>query len=729
MRRAIFVTGLAVGLLFLSGLGFANEVLHPTRVEVKPKIDGELDDETWQIKWMEKDFTSYVPRVGETSPHKTRIWMAYDKDNLYFAFLCYDPDPGKIKTSISKRDEMYNDDWVGLALDTLGTKQTAWGLFINPNGIQGDMVASAASESSSGATDLEWESAGKVTDKGYQVEIAIPLKNIIFKSGKEVKMGILFWRNLPSAGVRTCWPLYVPGGKVFGTQTPIIYKDLKRPLKLEVLPTFVVSPGNERVNPGEWGDWDTPTHIGLGVKYGITSTITADISVNPDFSQVAPDPFRTEFNQRYPVFYQERRPFFMEGMDIFNFFTIPIDYSGFCPNAVYTRRIMDPGWSAKLTGTAGKTAFGILTAGDKQPGQAWQTGENPNEGKHAFWGIARGKYVLGGDTYVGLLYSGREFAGEYNRVFGADARFRLFKKHTISASAVHSTSGGGPDDIPDSSMFNLMYFHMTKNTMLQTGFEHIGTDFRMDSAFIRRTGTNSITALAKYIIIPNPKKINWITAIETFAMYHHIHDLNEGTNDHYLTLTIEPRFRWHAFTGIRYFYRAENWMGQTFNQNQFFTFVDIQVTHWLRLHGEFTWGDGIYYEGAPPFKGRFTNAVGRLNIQPSEKCNVLFELCHTVFKKDNQKVYDIDLINSRLTYQFNKHLALRAMALYDSYRKVLLTDVLVSFAMIPNTILYAGYGGLYENRQWQNNNWLYGQGDLLHVKNSFFAKMSYQWHL
>jgi hypothetical protein len=739
MKKRVCIVGMMFGFLMLLGLWpfvasadtlRKKETLHPTMIDEKPKIDGVLDEEIWQTKPLERPFSTYYPHIGEPSPYKTLVWMAYDKENLYFAFMCEDPEPNKIKTSIAKRDTIFFDDWVGLSLDPFGNGQTAWALFVNPSGIQADMLCSG-SGLEDGAPDMVWESAAKITDKGYQVEIGLPLRSFAFKSGKEVEMGILFWRNINRHAVRACWPEYLPGGKVFGTQTPIIYKNLKSPLKLELLPNIVYGSHQDRVSPDQWGSRDVFKGIGLGVKYGLTSSITADITINPDFSQVESDAFQVEVNQRYPLFYTEKRPFFMEGSDAFSFFVVPGLYyfDTYFQTPVHTRRILDPAWGIKLSGSVGKTTFGILTAGDQQPGQSWLVGVNPNEGKQAFWGIARGKFSLGRDNYIGALYSGREFAGEYNRVFGADFLFRPFRYHLVSGSFLRSTSSPGSSSSNsgslDDSNYNLMYWVMTKNYRVIAALEHFGTDFRMDSAFIRRTGINHYVLHAMFNFLPKWKKFNWLKRISSINNFALIHDLATGKDDYSINLSLDGRFFKEAFCGIRYFNRREYWKGLQFDQILWIAYGRIQLTKWLRIEGEYHFGDKIYYEGEPPFLGRGTNLFLFLHIQPSEKFNQLFIIQHADLEKDNVKPYDVDIIFSRTTYQFNKNLFLRAMIQYNSFQKLMLTDFLVSFTLVPGTVLHVGYGGIYENRRWQDNNWLYRQGDMLNLRRSFFAKISY----
>lgn len=706
------------------------QIIYPARSNVKPKIDGILDDETWQNPPLKKDFKTYYPTYSEILPYKTLVWITYDNENLYFAFMCYDPEPQKIKATITKRDniQLINDDWVGISLDALGTKQTAYGFFVNPYGIQGDNLRSSVNGEDP-SPDFIWEDAAKVTDQGYQVEICIPLRSISFKSGKEVKMEMLFWRKISRLGIYGSWPEVKPGQGVFNTHAPFIYKDFKNPLKLELLPSVIYGNNRERTNPQEWGVRDRFTDIGIGLKYGITSSITTDITINPDFSQVESDAFQVEVNRRYPLFFKEKRHFFMEGANILDFFTIT---NGYFPKALHTRRIVDPLWGAKLTGTLRKTAFCILTAGDEWPGQVWEAENNPNEGKKAFFGIARGKYGLGKDNYIGLLYSGREFAGEYNRVVGADIGYRLSKRQKINSSFLYSISGDGnsnkdKNNVTNSSDFNLLYSYITKSLVVNAAFEHIGRDFRMDSAYLMRTGIDDGWGAITYNLYPDSKKIPWLKRISPGILFQYLHDLNTNKDDFSLKLSLNFNFIKLGYFGINYFAMKENWQYETFDLNQFKISGGILLTRWIEIRGALTYGEKIYYEAQPSYKGKGYDGEFLMSLQPNKNLNQNFIFSHSDLSRGGEKIYDVNILYSRTTYQFNKYLFLRGIVQYNSYRKRILTDFLASFILIPGTVLHVGYGGLYESRKWQDNNWLYRQGDLLNIKRSLFLKVSYLW--
>jgi hypothetical protein len=700
------------------------KILNPSLANISPEIDGRLDDQIWQNPSLSENFITYNPAYGEILQQKTEVWMAYDKKYLYFAFKCYDSEPEKIKTSITRRDNMFADDWVGLSLDAMGNKQTAYDLFCNPNGIQGDILNSAVSGEDV-APDFVWDSAGMLTDEGYQVEMRIPLRSIRFKSGEEVQMGILFWRRISRLGMSGSWPDIEPGQGVFNTHKSIIFTDLKNPLNLEILPSFTWGSANRRISPYEWDPGDTFREVGAGLKFGITSSITADLTLNPDFSQVESDAFQVEVNRRYPIFYSEKRPFFMEGTDIFNFFTIPY---GYIQTAVHTRQIVDPLWGAKLTGTLGKTAIGILAAGDEWPGFQWDSGSNPHEGKKALFTIARGKQSLGQDNYLGGLYSGREFAGGFNRVGGLDLSLRFLTNHKIQVSFMHSLSRqpfeGSNQNSPS---YHFLYSYFTKSFRTMAAFEHIGKDFQLDSGFIQRTGINEGWLWISPSLYPNPEKLSWLKRIDPHITVVYLHDLVTGMDDSFVRAAVDFSFTKQGRLSTRYTRQKESWKGTTFGLNSLNTEGSVQLTNWFQMGGGITLGEQIYYSAEDPFKGDSLSAGFGFTVQPNSKLNLTLSLHHSHLKRDAEQIYDVNIIYSRTTYQFNKYLFARAVIQYDSHKKNLLTDLLASFTFIPGTVIHLGYGGLHERQAWQNDRWIPQHGDFRHMQRSFFFKASYLW--
>ncbi|HLP58141.1 MAG TPA: DUF5916 domain-containing protein [Candidatus Deferrimicrobium sp.] len=707
-----------------------DKIIYAPAAAEKPRIDGILDEPIWQNPPLKKEFITYIPIYGEKLPYETQCWVAYDTNNLYFAFQCFDPEPEQIKTSLTKRDNIFGDDWVSVSIDATGTGQTAYVLYVNPSGIQGDALSTIIG-SDDIAPDFVWQSAAKITAKGYGVEIALPLKSIRFKSGEEVAMGTLFQRKITRVGYTGSWPDIKLGHNLLGSQAKAVFKDLKKQLRLEVLPSLTHSNNRERVSPDQWGKSDSITSFGVDLKYGITSAITADVTINPDFSQVESDSFQVEVNQRYPLFYDEKRHFFMEGADIFKFYTFP---NGFFTVPVHTRRIIDPRWGAKITGNVGQITFGLLSAGDQWPGQVWGWPANPNEGKSAFFGIARGKYSFGGqdNNYVGFLYSGREFAGRYNRVLGADVVYRLGKNQRISSSFLHSLSGnedGRQGNAKDSNNFNLVYNFDSKLLLINAALEHIGTNFRMDTAYMQRIGINNYLFRTGIAFYPAPEKISWLKMISPDLIIRHVHDLYTRKDDFQLNTGLYFFTTKEGILFVANKFVTENWQGLEFKLHQGLVYGEIRLNKWLRFGGKLTFGDMIYYEGEPPIKGKGRVGTFFMELQPNQNLYQNFSFVHSDLSHAGAEIYNENIFYSNTTYQFNKYFFLRAIVQYDSYWKVLLTDFLASFTLIPGTVLHVGYGGLNENRGWQDGQWLYRQGDMINTKRSFFVKVGYLWRI
>ncbi|MCP4148341.1 MAG: carbohydrate binding family 9 domain-containing protein, partial [bacterium] len=398
--------------------------------------------------------------------------MAYDSKNLYFAFKCNDDQPDEIKTSITQRDKIFDDDYVGVAIDTTGSKQTAYEFFVNANGIQGDKLTTAFSYGEV-SPDFVWYSAGKVTNEGYQAEIRIPLKSLRYKSGKHVPMGVLFTRSSPKTGTIDSFPLLKASSvrTIFPGMKTAIYKGLKSQLNLEILPNFTYSSDKARADEDNW-ETENDTNAGVSLKYGLTSTININATINPDFSQVESDSYRVEVNQRYPIFYREKRPFFMEGIDVFKFGII---LPGQIITPVDTRRIVDPTFAAKISGSSGKTAFAVLAANDQSPGRQYlEDGTlNPNEGKEAFFAIARGALNIGSDNSIGVLYAGRNFSERKNNVFAADLEYRILKDTRFTISYFHSfTKNDENSETRNGNGLNLMMLYKKKGYTLNAAYEY-----------------------------------------------------------------------------------------------------------------------------------------------------------------------------------------------------------------------------------------------------------------
>lgn len=708
-----------------------DRILYPKMAKIPPKIDGILNDPVWQQGPIINDpFIVNNPVYGEVLPQKTEVYISYDPDNIYFAFYCYDNEPDKIKASMTRRDNIFSEDWIDVDLDTMGTRQCTYEHACNAFGIQGDLMNSV-SGGETADPDWVWYSAGKIVKDGYIVEIQIPLKSIKFKSGKNVRMNLGIYRNVSRTGTNASWPQVSQKKGYFNSLVPIVFKKLNKQLKLEVLPSGTYGNIWDRESPKNWSNGDDSTEFGVGVKYGITSSVNAELAINPDFSQVESDQFQIVANQRYPIFYSEKRPFFMEIRNQFNLAGTGGDNNMY--TAVHTRRIVDPAWGGKLTGELGKTSFGILATGDEWPGREWSDEVNPYLGKNATFMIGRLKYGLKGDDYIGFIYSGREFGEEYNRVVGGDIRFRLKGNHSILFNSLYSFSRD-TESVEESKAgsFTLMYDYYQKPLGLQFFLEHVGSDFHMDTAFYRRTGITKFTGYIGPNFYPDEKKLPWLKKINPFIFGYYLHDLTTGMDDIFLLAGVRLYFSMNSWLRLDFRHLRESWAGETYPQTKFLSQGSIQLTKWLTLYSDFTVGQALYYDQENPFLGNRIYFDIETSFQPNDKLRQDLEYTYEGFKNaaNGEQVYNLHILVSKTTYQFNKYLFLRALVQYDSYQKVILSDLLASFTLIPGTVIHLGYGSLHQKRFWNNQDLIWqNQAEMsnyYHTRQSIFFKASYR---
>jgi hypothetical protein len=726
MRKLIFsVINLAIIIISLSNpLAAASKTqrddkyLEPLQISKLPKIDGILNDEAWKAGPMvAENWKTFEPVEGNPFPYKTLVYMAYDYKNIYFAFHCFDPHPEKIKSTITNRDNHWEDDWVAVSIDTLGIKQSAYDLYVNPNGIQGDIYRTVDHEDMD--TDWVWYSAGKIVTDGYIVEIRVPLKNIRYTSGKDIEMGILFKRRISRLGIKGSWPNIIMGKGIFNCSAKVNLKKLEREHKLEILPAFTNGTFWDRTPDQSWsrsGD----SSFGIGIKYGITSSVTAEFTINPDFSQVETDDFQIEVNQRYPIFFREKRPFFMEAKNLFN--VAGASGNGNMYTAVHTRNIVEPGWGARITGDVGKVTFGFLGASDEWNPEGFGSGVDNTNQKPNFW-IGRCKYSLPGENYVGIIYSGKENGDEYNRVMGGDISVKfgknLFLANYLTSYSNRPEQGGKYQG----NTLTAVFVNQSRSHYVGLRFERFSTDFQMDTAFMQRTGFTKLYTYIRPSFFPSPKKYPWFKKINIYCIGSYIYDFESEMADKFIELGAFFDFIKDGVLGGSYSLHREVWVGRHFDKKNLLLFGGIWVTKWLYFEARLMSGNSIFYDYENPFLGESTTFQSGLVFQPNKNIRLsLYEL-YSEFKDPatQEKVYDINIFRSYLTYQFNKYLFIRGIVQFDSYRKVILSDLLASFTIIPGTAIYLGYGSLHEKTGFNTPDYIHYQQS----RQSLFLKLSY----
>ncbi len=696
------------------------------RTLVPPVLDGKLDDEAWaKSKLALGQWLTYNPVKGDKLAQTTEVWCTYDSSALYFAFRCLDPEAAKVKTSISRRDNIFNDDWVGLSLDAMFAGQTSYDMFINPNGIQADILTNSASGEDV-SPDWVWESAGRQIPQGYEVEVKLPLQSIRFKSGSEVKMGLLFWRRVSRLGSSASWPPLESGKSVFECHATAIFDDLNQPRTLELIPSFTYSYNRDLESPEAWKAESKPD-AGVSVKYGLTSSIAAEATLNPDFSQVESDAFQVEVNQRYPIFFSEKRPFFMEGMNIFSLAGTG-NGDGNMQTSVHTRKIVDPLWGLKLTGTLGRVSFGTLSAADESPGRELEDGSvNPFLDKKRYFNIGRALYSLGKGTYIGGILTDTELGNEFNRVAGSDISLRVGEHQSIGGTFLASTSSSDAGERKSGISGQMTYGYSSDRMNAFTQIEHYDEGFQMDTAFYRRTGISTGWGFFGYNIDPDKKKYPWIRQITPLTFVRYGRDRIQGGHESFGLLGANLRFTRQGFLRVDVSAGKEPWAGHVYDSGGLRIFGNAQFLRWLNGSAFFFSGNGIFYDTENPYQGKQRNYEAGLTFQPTSRINQNVGYSHVDFDRAStgEHIYSVNLINTRSTYQFNRHFSLRAIVQFDSSRYQWLTDFLGSYELVPGTVAYAGYGSLFNKQAFREDEWHSGEGNYLTTRRGFFFKVSY----
>ena len=699
--------------------------LRSQRLTQPPNIDGVLDEAAWRGPQLDTDeWRSYNPLHGDSIPQRTKVWIAHDQEYLYFAFQCLDPQPDAIKTSITRRDNIWADDWVGLSLDALGTGQLSYHLMVNPSGVQLDMLNSVAGDEDA-SPDYVWDSAARRNELGYAVEIRLPLQSIRFRGGADVRMGILFWRRVSRTGVSVSWPPLEPGKWVFERHAALAFEELQPRLPREIIPSTTYATNQSRETPDRWGSADRDGDFGVSAKYGLTSTVTLDATLNPDFSQVESDAFQVEVNQRFPIFFSEKRPFFMEGAGFFKLAGQGSDNS--LQYAVHTRRIVDPVFGAKLTGSAGRFTFGTLTALDQGPGRNLPAGD-PDTGKDRLFNVLRGQYSLGPSNYVGALAFDSEFAGGFNRVAGADLSWRVGSSQRVSGFVLGSTSRPAHAAESRSGLGAQAGYEYSTRRLVVVGYgEHYGRDFQMDTAFINRVGITSGWGFVEYNFYPDKNRYPWLRRISPFSFTQGGRDRNAGGNELIQVSAVRLRFTRSGFLRFDRFDGFETWANQRFGRAGWRTQGEVQLFRWLYLDGQHRFGEAVFYDPIAPFEGRIQDVSVGSTLQPGGRLSQRLEYRRVAFDRaeTGERVYDLDIIYSRTTYQFSRQFFVRGIVQYDSSRYRVLTDFLSSYELRPGTVVYAGYGSLIERRDYVGGEWIPGRGEYDTSRRGLFFKASY----
>lgn len=442
-------------------------------------------------------FVQRTPRDGEPVSRQTDAYLAYDDRNFYVMFVCFEKHED-LRARLSHREETDADDNVELLLDTFNDQRRAYTYMVNPRGVQTDGLWTEG-KAINLSYDAVWTSKARITPQGYLALISVPFKSLRFPNTPEQKWGIMLRRSLPVATEDSYWPAYttrvegrlnqaaqisglreISPGRNMQFITYALFRSYRAPdLRDPLNPRF-----SEKSFKGD---------VGLDAKFILKDSLVLDLTANPDFSQIESDEPQVTVNQRFEVYFPEKRPFFLENS---NYFDTPVNY-------VFTRRIVNPDFGTRLTGKVGKNSIGLLIADDRAPGLAVSPSDRLANSRALF---AVGRYTrdIGSQSTLGLFYTDREYEGTWNRIGGADARIKIGQNWVATAQGVVSSTQtatsylAGPSykaEI-DRTGRQLNYWAIYNNT---------AAGFVTDVGFFRRSNYRAITQELSWKFYPDSR--------------------------------------------------------------------------------------------------------------------------------------------------------------------------------------------------------------------------------
>jgi hypothetical protein len=682
-------------------------------------------------------FVQRDPHDGAPVSQRTDAYLGYDEKNLYVIFVCFDL-PGKVRAHEARREDVADDDNVEVMLDTFHDRRRAYAFQTNPLGVQWDAIWSEAPhEEVSGnfdtSFDTVWYSQGKVTPEGYVAWMAIPFKSLRFPPTTEQAWGIILYRGIIRENENAFWPEVSQRfeGRLGQAATLTGLEGISPGRNIQLIPYGLLNSFRDLDDR----DPNFPhfEHRAIGGTFGVDSKIVLndslvlDLAANPDFSQVESDEPQVTVNQRFAVFFPEKRPFFIENAD---YFRTPIDL-------FFTRRIVNPSYGARLTGKWGPYSLGVLTADDRAPGLTVAPSD-PLAGSRQFFTIARVSRDLFRQSSIGAIYTDVEYpsAGGFNRIGGIDGRLKFSPSWTATMQSVVSSSqfpGGayqaGPASFADTTFSGV-------HTRYEGAYTDISPGFTSLPGFVNRVDIRDFANQLDYRFRPEAGPlVSWGPSMHTDWVWAH-----DGTR---LDLVTDPsmafRFRGQSFvtlfpyTDFHEQLRPQDFVSlssnRDYHEHSSSVILGTSYLKWLTLQGYYLWGNGVNFvppvvplavscpgsptvlaTACPPFLARSDNANLTVSLRPVSSLRIdntyLFSRLRD--RDSSAAIFNNHILRTKWNWQFTRELSFRMILQYTSTlanttltslptTKQFNEDFLISYLVHPGTAIYVGYNSDFQN--------------------------------
>lgn len=684
-----------------------NETLIIPVTDQKISIDGFLKEPCWKEALRIEDFYTYYPVDGKEAPEKTVAFFTYTESSLYVAFICLDRTPDLIRATLSTRDQILDDDHIVLFIDTFNSGKESYEFCFNAFGIQQDGIY-IDMVSQDFTPDFLYYSEGRRFKDGYIIEAEIPFKSLRFPSTPDVTFGFCIMRSIKHLDQEFIYPKTSRNSTTFIPQFAKLsgFKNVNPGNNIEILPEFTSS-WQSNYDPEQKSLVSDPVKFngGLNLKYGPRSNITFDLSFNPDFSQVEADFDKIDINRRFLIYYSEKRPFFLEGI---NLFQTPI-------NVLYTRRIVDPIAGLKFTGKSGGYEVGILQGVDEYYGSQDYLEEkaliqkhyydpafddsayiNKYQNKKSVHSVLRIKKNIWNYSQIGAIISDVRHYDTYSTTYGLDGNFLLFNEYFITFQALNSNTKGHFDtEAIQDPAFHINLFRGSSTFNFQLSYNDVYPDFEVANGFLERKDYREGLVHVWYDFRQAQSIFGLIRpSIYYMQMYNHDGRKIEG----YLGPSLTFEAQGNNSLSISFFRQFEEYAGEDFDKTWYYITYANKTFRWLFFDSRVYFGDAIYYDalnyGIPPFLGKFRSFDTNVDLRPVNNWSLLFGISNYLFNGTYQEINyrtNQDIYRFRTTYQFTRAIGLRLIFEHNNFYKNIDINALLSYQPFPGTVFFLGY--------------------------------------
>jgi hypothetical protein len=707
--------------LFSSNLDAGDDSLFTVnipRVNGSVKIDGFLDDAVWKEAAKIKNFYTYRPVDGQPAEEQTAVLLGYGSSSLYIAFVCFDSTPYNIRSTICNRDEIADDDYIEIFLDTFNSGKEAYLFSFNPYGIQADGIYVDMGQIDY-TPDYIHYSEGRLFSKGYIVEAEIPFKSLRFPKNENMEWGIMVGRRIWHLDQDNIWPAVSRNSTTFISQFGklIGFENISSGNNIEILPEFTATRfGEVDYETGDFKEEPIDYQLGVNLKVGLLSDLTLDLAYNPDFSQVEANPDLIDVNRRFPLYYEEKRPFFLEGTTIFQ---TPLQ-------ALYTRRLVNPFVAVKLSGNLGHGyEIGLLGDIDEYYGSEEYLTEKALEfsqtdstfddstffdkykNKKSFHTILRLRKEIYDFSKIGAIYTDVRLKDFFSRTYGIDGDLLIAGDYALTFQALHSETKDLSLSYKNDPAFYLDLFRGSRTFNFRLFYTDIFPDFEMANGFLQRDPDYREIGAQTWYDIRSDNSFIYLIRPTLYLTQMYDHDPKEPIKsgrkiESYISPSIKLMTKGQISLSGSYFRQFEDYLGYGFDLNQYLVNISAQTLPWLFAFGYFFWGDGIYYDAIyydqEPFLG-YTHTINwGFEFKPISNWATRLSGNHYIFKGKDKPLNTFvsqDIMRLRTVFQFTRDIYLRIILEQNNYYKDLDVNILAGWQPSPGTVIFLGYNDYY----------------------------------